>query len=146
MLFQWLERINRNERSVVVSPTGEIVSIERPTQAELDRDLLVFIISIWHEAQHIATDIFLNQDHDTKCELAASGASGITSPNPNPGSQSSHQKRSTPPHIGTCKFEGEYIGDSGFALEEIIFGGRIGHVERGITPFEVMNSTIQHPH
>ncbi len=124
-----------------VSPKGEVVSIERPSQAELNRHELMLVTALVRESQHIATYAFLDSDPDNTdsvpvktIEPEASGASGIKSPAPNPGGP---QKRTTPPHVGTCAFEGQDIGDSGLALEEIIFGGRLGHVEPGFIPFEV---------
>jgi hypothetical protein len=125
-LFQWLSK-------------GEVILIERPNQAELNRHELMLVISFIHETHHTTTKIFLDSDTDSVpvkyVELEASDTSGIKSIAPNPGGP--QQKRTTPPHIGTCTFEGQDIGDSGFALEDIIFGGRIGHVEPGAIPFEV---------
>ena len=140
-LCQWLARINRTADKCSVSPKGEVVSIERPSPAELNRHELMLVTSLIHETQHIATYVFLDSDPDNtdsvpvkSIEPEASGASGIKSPAPNPAGP---RKRTAPPHIGTCTFEGQDIGDSGFALQEIIFGGRLGHVEPGSTPFEV---------
>ena len=140
-LCQWLARINRTADKCSVSPKGGVFSIERPSPAELNRHELMLVTFLIHETQHIATYVFLDSDPDNTdsvpvktIEPEANGGSGIKSPAPSPGGP---QKRTTPPHIGSCTFEGRDIGDSGFALEEIIFGGRLGHVEPGSTPFEV---------
>jgi hypothetical protein len=113
---------------------GNMVSLERPSDAELNRHLLMLISSLLHETEHIATDIFLNPDSHDSSQSTTSDASGCMSPARN---LILARKRSTPLHIGTYTFDGQDGGDSGFELEDIIFGGRLAHMDRGIMPFEV---------
>ena len=118
-----------------VAETGEVFIISRPTKTELNRHLIVAVTSLLHEAQHFATNELLNPVHactdDSGHEPKATDASGCISPAPD---QACRQKRTTPPHIGTTEFRGRKSGDSGFALEEIIFGGRFMHVEKRLLP------------
>jgi hypothetical protein len=130
--------MNRTGEIRTVSSKGEIVPTARPTKRELDLHLFMLAVSVWHETQHVVTDAFLNPFHHVPCEPTVSVASGIQSPVRNADHAAHAQKRGTPPHIGTCTFKGREAGDSGFALEEIIFGGRVMHTDDGIFPFKVL--------
>ncbi len=98
---------------------GAIVTVHKPTQKELVRHTVVMAASTFHEVQHIATDILLNPDLNIE-EM------DDTYPAPGP----AKEKRTTPEHIGRSKCAGRVIGDSGFALEEKIFGCRLMHREK----------------
>ena len=78
----------------------------------MNRHALVMICSTFHEIQHIATDMLLNPVTDL-CEVDER-----TPPTPGPAKVAKVEKRSTPEHIGSTKYAGRVIGDSGFALEE----------------------------
>jgi hypothetical protein len=82
------------------------------------------IASVFHETQHVATDLLLNPVADLPSEIKATN--GCMSPAPG----HVKEKRTTPDHIGSTKYAGRVIGDSGFALEEKIFGGRLMHLEK----------------
>jgi hypothetical protein len=92
------------------------------------------ICSTFHEIQHIATDMLLNPVAGLACEVDE-----CTSPTPRPAKVAKVEKRSTPEHMGSTKYAGRVIGDSGFALEEKLFGGRLMHREkRGLPKFLVI--------
>jgi hypothetical protein len=95
----------------------------------MNRHALVMICSTFHEIQHIATDMLLNPVADLACEVDER-----TSPTPGPAKVAKVEKRTTPAHIGSTKYTGRVIGDSGFALEEKIFGGRLMHLEKRSLP------------
>ena len=122
-----------------MNKAGELVTLEKPSDAELDRHLFMLVSSLLHEIQHIATDIFLNPQRHDSFQPADCDASGCKSPTPN---SSLPQKRGTPVHIGTCTVNGQEAGDSGFELEDTIFGARIAHVDRGLMSFEVNVSPV----
>ncbi len=134
-LYQWIDRMNCTSDRKRVSETGEILITRMPDEEELSRHLLVSITSLCQEVQHVATDELLNPDHDctgdSGLQFKATGSSGCMSPAPAPASR---EKRTTPQHVGTTNFRGRVIGDSGFALEEIIFGGRFTHLEKRFLP------------
>ena len=63
-LCQWLARINLTVDKCSVSPKGAVISIERPSQGELNCHELMLVTSLIHESQHIATYVFLDSDPD----------------------------------------------------------------------------------
>jgi hypothetical protein len=138
-VFQWLDRIECAIDLKTVTESGEVLTVHKPTPKELDRHALVMIVSNFHEVQHIATEMLLNPVADLPCEIEA--MNGCTSPEPGP---TKAEKRTTPEHIGSTKNAGRVIGDSGFALEEKIFGCRLMHLEKRRLPtflvfFELIN-------
>ena len=135
-VYQWIGRIKCTSDEIGVAETGENFTIKRPAEKEMNRHLFVAVVSLLHEAEHIATDELLNSDNACTADSGHEPtATGCISPAPG---QASRQKRSTPPHIGTTKFKGKEIGDSGSALEDIVFGGRFMHMEkRSLPPFLV---------
>jgi hypothetical protein len=87
------------------------------------------ICSTFHEIQHIATDMLLNPVANLACEVDE-----CTSPTHRPAKVAKVEKRSTPEHMGSTKYAGRVIDDSGFALEEKLFGGRLMHQEKRSLP------------
>ncbi len=102
---------------------GKIFTIYKPTPKEENRHSLVLVASSLHEVQHIATDMLLNPEANLSCEITT--VNGCTSPAP-----AAKEKRSTPEHIGRTVYAGRVVGDSGFALEEKVFGCRLMHLEK----------------
>jgi hypothetical protein len=120
-----------------VDETGESFSIKKPSGKELNRHLFVAVVSLLHEAEHFATEELLNP---VNAVAVVSGVDSGHEPTANRCSSPAPDQacRSTPRHIGTTKVKGGVIGDSGFALQEIIFGGRFMHIEkRSLPPFLV---------
>ena len=107
--------------------------VEKPTEQELSRHLLLLITSLLHEIQHIATYAFLNPSPDKleACDEEAADSGGCKSLPP---SSTRHQHRATPQHIGTTNIGGRVTGDSGFEWEDTVFGGRLVHLEQRDMP------------
>ncbi len=129
-LYQWIGRMNCTSDEYGVAETGEVFIISRPTEKELNRHLIVAVTSFLHEAQHLATNELLNPVlaccGDSGHKPNATDASGCISPAPD---QACRQMR-----VGTTEFQGQKSGVPGFATEEIIFGGRLMHLEKRLLP------------
>ncbi len=106
--------------------SGAVLTIRKPTMTELFRHELVMICSTLHEIQHVATDLLLNPVDKVAGE--------IDEVSPGPAKVAKVAKRNTPEHIGSTKYAGRNIGDSGYALEDKIFGGRLMHREKKNLP------------
>ena len=138
--FQWnneLKNINESSEDDMLIP------------AEISRHKLLLIDKLLHEGQHEATMQFFNLRNvasramkatesgpaqNTRSQMGAlhDGGKGagqkMGTPSP-PSSQTEAAKslKNTPPEVGNTGYRGNERGDSGHALEEIIFGGRIKH-------------------
>jgi hypothetical protein len=78
----------------------------KPGEIASENNKLLFIIKLLHEIQHRATRLFLN----LRAPLG-------------PGANKLH----TPESVGSMLFRGRPCGDSGYALEEVLLGGRLRH-------------------
>lgn len=117
--FQWISKIRSSE------------SMLNPDKVELMRHKIMLIVKFYHEAQNKATENFLklrpgfSSDGSTSkrprtSETLHSTPAAAVKPilEGSPSSQVSQD------HM---KFKGEVRGDSGYALEEELLGGRLRH-------------------
>ncbi len=106
---------------------GKVFTIYKPTPKEEDRHSLVMVTSTLQEVQHVATHMLLDPEANLFSEITA--VNGCTSP-----ATAAKEKRSTPEHIGRTVYAGRVVGDSGFALQEKVFGCRLMHLEKKHCP------------
>jgi hypothetical protein len=117
---------------VFVIQWSDRIRLEEPGR-ELQCHVLLVIVKLLHEMQHKMTFIFLNmirsgsRQRTTACDRGAASAKHEGSLAPDHASRSSSLK-DTPEKIGNCRDGRKVRGDSGYALEESIFGGRIRHL------------------
>ncbi len=106
---------------------GAVLTIRKPTMMELFRHELVMICSILHEIQHVATDLLLNPVDNVADEIDEVSLG--------PAKVAKVAKRNTPEHNSSTKYAGgQNVGDSGYALEGKIFGGRLMHWKKKNLP------------
>jgi len=102
-------------------------------QEALRRAKLLLIVKFLHELQHRATRLYFNHVASTPASEPAAKvhlSSKLNSPTSmGTRSRSAHKMelRHTPGRIGSVTVGGIARGDSGYALEELLLGGRLRH-------------------
>ena len=81
----------------------------KPNETQLENTKLLLVVKFLHELQHRATRLFL--------DLRA----------PSRSLRSTASQKHTPENVGSMMFRGKASGDSGYALEEVLLGGRLRH-------------------
>ena len=98
----------------------------------------MLIVSLLHEAKHIFTWLFLNADAEAGVDSACledGKQNRYNTPPPATGAVSDRKLQRTPEKIGTMVTnQNVRMGDSGFELEEQMFGGRFTHEEDSSLP------------
>jgi hypothetical protein len=117
-------------------------------QQEIDRHKLMLVTKFLHEAQHEATAQFLRLPRVVSALLEIGNRRGASIPDTSrartvtvpPLSSQEGVQQCTYESLGYAVVNGMSRGDSGHALEECIFGGRIKHRHLCTTePFQELN-------